>query len=95
LYFGASIKAIEYILNGKGYILVGTGMTGGNAYFVRNDLMTEKLALLSKNAINFNGFCREIRDKEGNLSFLRGVDRINEIKGLQVLNVITGLTETL
>jgi len=95
LYFGASIKAIEHVLNGKGYTLVGTGMTGGNAYFVRNDLMTEKLSLLAKKAINFNGFCRESRDKEGNLSFLRGVDRINEIKGLQVLNVITGLTETL
>ena len=95
LYFGASIKAIEHVLNGKGYTLVGTGMTGGNAYFVRNDLMTEKLELFSSNAVNFNGLCRESRDREGNLSFLRGVDRINEIKGLQVLNVITGLTETL
>ena len=95
LYFGASIKAIEYVLNGKGYTLVGTGMTGGNAYFVRNDLMTEKLALFSSNAVNFNGLCRESRDREGNLSFLRGEDRINEIKGLQVLNIFTGLEERL
>ena len=70
-------------------------MTGGNAYFVRNDLMTEKLSSLAKNAINFNGFCRESRDKDGNLSFLRGEDRLNEIKGLPVLNVVTGLEESL
>ena len=95
LYFGASIKAIEHVLSEKGYTLIGTGMTGGNAYFVRNDLMTEKLSLLAKHAINFNGFCRECRDREGNLSFLRGEDRINEIRGLQVLNVKTGLAETL
>ena len=95
LYFGASIKAIEHVLNEKGYTLIGTGMTGGNAYFVRNDLMTEKLSSLAKNAINFNGFCRESRDKDGNLSFLRGEDRLNEIKGLPVLNVVTGLEESL
>ena len=70
-------------------------MTGGNAYFVRNDLMTEKLSKLAKNAINFNGHCRESRDKDGKLNFLRGVDRLNEIKGLPVINVLTGLEETL
>ena len=95
LYFGASIKAIEYVLSERGYTLVGTGMTGGNAYFVRNDLMTEKLISLARNAINFNGFCRESRDLEGNLNLLRGEERINEIKGLTVLNVRTGLNESL
>ena len=95
LYYGASIKAIEHLLIEKGYTLVGTGMTGGNAYFVRNDLMTEKLSKLAKNAINFNGHCRESRDKDGKLNFLRGVDRLNEIKGLPVINVLTGLEETL
>ena len=33
LYFGASIKAIEYVLSEKGYTLVGTGMTGGKCIF--------------------------------------------------------------
>lgn len=95
LYFGASIKAIEFVLNEKGYTLVGTGMTGSNAYFVRNDLMTERLNLFAGNAINFNGFCRESRDKDGNLSFLRGEDRLSKIKGLPVLNVLTGVEENL
>lgn len=95
LYFGASINAIEYLLNEKGYVLVGTGMAGGNAYFVRNDLMTERLSNLAKNAINFNGHCRESRDKDGNLNLLRSEDRLSKIKGLPVLNVLTGLEETL
>jgi len=95
LYFGASIRAIEHVLNKKGYTLVGTGMTGNNAYFVRNDLMSERLSALAKNTINFNGYCRESRDKNGKLNFLRGEDRANEIKGLPVLNVLTGLEETL
>ena len=95
LYFGASIRAIEFVLNEKGYTLIGTGMTGSNAYFVRNDLITERLSLFAKNSINFNGFCRESRDKDGNLSFLRAEDRLYEIKGLPVLNVLTGLEESL
>ncbi|MDU8945547.1 hypothetical protein [Ovoidimarina sediminis] len=95
LYFGASIKAIEHVLSEKGYTLVGTGMTGNNAYFVRNDLITDKLSQLTRNTINFNGFCRESRDKDGKLNFLRGEDRLNEIKGLPVLNVLTGTEETL
>lgn len=40
-YFGASIKAIEHVLNEKEYTLVSTGITGNDAYFVRNNLMTK------------------------------------------------------
>ena len=93
LYFGASIRALEFALKERGYTLVGTGMVGNNAYFVRNDLMTEKLSMLSENAINFNGYCRESRDVDGRLNYLRGDARLQEIKGLPVLNVLTGLEE--
>ena len=95
LYFGASLKAIEHLLKEKGYTLIGTGMTGGNAYFVKNDLITEKLSKLAINAINFNGHCRESRDVYGKLNYLRGEDRLKEIKGLPVLNVLTGTDEFL
>ena len=46
LYFGASIKALELLMQEKGYTLVGTGKMGCNAYFVKNELMTEKLTIL-------------------------------------------------
>jgi len=63
LYFGASIKAIEYVLNEKGYTLVGTGMTGGNAYFVRNDLMTDKLSLLAKTPLTSTDSAEKVEIK--------------------------------
>ena len=70
-------------------------MMGGNAYFVRNDLITEKLLKLSKNSICFNGYVRESRDIKGKLNYLRGKQRVSEIKGLPVLNVLTGNEEIL
>ncbi len=35
---GASLKAMELLGRQKGYILVGTNLTGANAFFVREDL---------------------------------------------------------
>jgi hypothetical protein len=37
-YFGASLKAIADVGTSKGYRLVGTNLTGSNAFLVRNDL---------------------------------------------------------
>ncbi|MDA8860556.1 hypothetical protein N9I36_01195 [Planktomarina temperata] len=95
LYFGASIRAIENLLSKKGYTLIGTGMMGSNAYFVKTDLMTEKLYHFANHAINFNGHCRQSRNRLGNLNYLRSEDAINEIRGLPVINVLTDKEETL
>lgn len=38
-YFGASLKALEDLGVRKGYVLVGTGEPGINAFFVRRDLL--------------------------------------------------------
>lgn len=37
LYYGASLKAFEYLLFDKGYKLVGTNSAGNNAFFVKED----------------------------------------------------------
>jgi hypothetical protein len=42
-YFGASLKAFEKVLGAKGYSLVGCNLLGCNAFFVRNDLVTDSL----------------------------------------------------
>jgi len=44
-YFGASLKAYEKVGRQKGYSLVGVNYGGGNAFFVRNDLVNEELFL--------------------------------------------------
>ena len=40
---GASLKAMEELGRSKGYILVGTNLTGANAFFVRKDLYSKDL----------------------------------------------------
>ena len=39
VYYGASLKALERLGREKGYSLVGCGLEGINAYFVRDDLL--------------------------------------------------------
>jgi hypothetical protein len=41
---GASLKAFEMLLSGRGYVLVGCAMGGVNAFFVRADLVADKFA---------------------------------------------------
>ena len=95
LYFGASINALRSLLTKQDYTLVGTGMQGGNAYFIKNSLMTDRLRILAKNPFCFNFNWRESRDINGNLNFLRTDLRYKEIKGMNVLNVETGNLEKL
>lgn len=40
-YFGASLKALESLLAGRGYSLVGCNLLGTNGFFVRNDLVSD------------------------------------------------------
>jgi hypothetical protein len=42
-YFGASLGALEKLLSRKGYSLVGCNLLGCNAFFVRNDLVSDQL----------------------------------------------------
>ena len=40
-YFGASLKSYELLGRELGYMLVGCGLAGTNAFFVRSDLVTD------------------------------------------------------
>jgi len=93
LYFGASLGALTYLANKKGYKLVGSNLAGNNAFFIRNDLMYEKIPEVSvERAYKYSRF-RESRNPDYSLSMLSGESRLNAIKGLKVLNVITGEIE--
>jgi hypothetical protein len=95
LYFGASLAAITHLANIRGYSLVGTNSTGGNAFFVRNDLVTDKVAVISSAEAYFPSHLRESRDAEGHLTHVSGGDRLKMIQGLPVINVETNATEIL
>jgi hypothetical protein len=95
LYFGASLAAMELAAQRKGYALVGTNRNGANAFFVRNDLMNDKLqAMTSQDCFTSSRF-RESRGADGELTFIAGEERLALVKGMPVLNVKTGEMESL
>lgn len=95
LYFGASLPALNHLATKKGYSLVGCNLAGNNAYFVRKDLLNDRVKEISvEKAFKVSQF-RESRDIDHRLSFLGGKDRLALIKGLDVLNVIDNSIEKL
>ena len=95
LYFGASLRALDYISKKRGYTLVGTNSTGNNAYFIREDLLNSKVKKVTiKEGYHYSKF-REGRDKNNKFSFISSEDRLELIKGLEVENVISGEIELL
>ena len=95
LFFGASLPALYSAATEKGYALIGCSLSGNNAYFIRKDLLNDKIKEKSlKNAFVASKF-RESRDENYQLSYLAGADRLKAIKGLLVFNVETEQLEEL
>lgn len=89
LYYGASIRALEYLARRKGYTLLGSNGSGNNAFFVRNDIAhiyTQKIL----NIKVFPSKFRESRDLNGSLSYQSGLSRSSLIGEMQVVNVESG-----
>lgn len=96
LYFGASLAALNYEANKKGYSLVCCNLAGNNAFFVRKDLLNDKVKETSVDkAFKLSKF-RESRNPDGTLSYISGDNRYHKIQGeLDVVNVQTGEIEKL
>lgn len=95
LYFGASLAALNFVAEKKGYSLIGCNLAGNNGYFLRNDLLNDRFPKKSPEEVFVESKFRESRDASYRLSFVRGSDRLSLIKGLEVYNVITGKNEVL
>ena len=95
LFFGASLPALNQAAIEKGYVLIGCTLSGNNAYFVRKDLLNDKIKEKSFKEAFIESKFRESRDKNYHLSYLAGADRLNAIKGLVVFNVETKQLEKL
>lgn len=94
LYWGASLSAMTHIANKKGYALVGTNTAGNNAFYVRKDLISDKLKVLSVESAYSPSNYRESRDKNGNLTYITADKRLDVIKGLPVLDVENNAIES-
>ena len=95
LFFGASLPALNQAAIEKGYVLIGCTLSGDNAYFIRKDLLNDKIKEKSLKEAFIESKFRESRDKSYNLSYLAGADRLKAIKGLEVFNVETEQLEKL
>jgi len=94
LYWGASLPALTHIANNKGYGLIGCNLAGNNAYFVRKDLLNDKITEKTVEEAFVLSKFREGRNEDGSLSYLES-GRYEIIKGLDVVDVKTGLIEKL
>ena len=95
LYWGASLAAMNYIAGKKGYSLIGSNEAGNNAYFVRTDLLNEKVPPATIEKAYRESKYRESRNPDYSLSFVKGKKRLEMLKGLPVLNVLTGQPEVI
>jgi len=95
LYWGASLGALTHLAEKRGYALVGTNSAGCNAFYVRNDLLSDKLQALSAEQAYTASAYRESKDAAGNLTYVAGPDRLKLLAGMPVINVETGAEETL
>lgn len=91
LYYGASLRAFEYLLALKEFRFIGTNRVGNNAFFVRKEV-TSQIPLVSDKdySVYTDWRVRETRSKEGRLTFAAGYERVEEMSHLELVDVVTG-----
>lgn len=92
LYFGASILSFCDLANEKGYIFIGCNSNGNNAYFIKRDKQKELSEKLPSDGYVLSQFS-ESRNETGELTFIRGHDRLEVIRGLPVFNTRKNIIE--
>lgn len=95
LYAGASLAATTHLARAKGYSLVGTNSACNNAFFVRDDLVCDAFRVLTAAEAWRPSLFRESMNSQGSLDFTRSDDRLALLKGMPVVNVVTGEVEAL
>lgn len=88
IYYGASIAALEYLANKKGYSLICSNSAGNNVFFVRNDLVGLLRPIDSRLAYIKAQF-KESKNTNNQLDFKTFEERLNIIKDLDVVDVET------
>ena len=87
VYFGASIKALEKLGAKKGYALVAVNQTGANLFFVKKDLLNEKVKAAMAEAVYVPNSYHDSRNELGNLDFKRGAEELALLEGLPLVEV--------
>ncbi|OOQ61460.1 NADH dehydrogenase [Mucilaginibacter pedocola] len=93
LFYGASLAALATEANNKGYAFIGCNLAGNNSYFVRRDLLNDKVKETSLQEGYKPSQFKEGRDKNGALTLHGAAERAKAISGLEVLNIESGKME--
>jgi hypothetical protein len=88
LYYGCSVRALEYLAEKKGYRLVGSNRAGNNAFFVRNDLFSLVGDRIGSTRARPSVY-RESVDAHGNFTHAAGLARASLIADMPVVRVDT------
>jgi hypothetical protein len=93
-FWGVSLQALTLLAGRKGDSLVGCNSAGNNAYFVRNNKLGELPAFSAREAFVESRF-RDSRSRSGELTYLSGSQRFDEISRLELYDVERKIQVTL
>jgi hypothetical protein len=94
LYYGASLPALCYLAEKKGYDFIGTASTGVNAFFIRKDISSPFIKHSAAGGYH-QSVNRPSKDKNGKLNFLPHNERLHVIKDMKVVDVVSGSIHTI
>jgi hypothetical protein len=92
LYLGASLPAFVRLLNGRGYALVGCNSMGSNAFFVRRELLNDRVSEVTIGDCPAGPVFRESRDEQGELTLRSAHASRDRIGKLPLIDLETGQT---
>lgn len=87
IYYGASLRALCSLAQRKGYVFVGCESFGVNAFFVRRDVMTDRIREVSVDEGYRRGRFRAARDEHGRLAYLTAEEESAILAQLPVVDV--------
>lgn len=90
LYWGASLPAFDALLSGRGYALVGVNSVGSNAFFVRRELLNERVREVGVAECFRDSVFRESRDEQGQLLMRTARDAAPLIGALPLIDLDSG-----
>lgn len=88
LYWGANLKAFDFLLKKRNYIYIGSNSQQLNAFFVKRELIEKYIPSLLDQSITFEfSKIRDSRDQDGNLNFLDLKGKMKEVQNLELVNL--------
>ena len=87
IYYGASLQALAQLGTKKGYTFVCCNKAGNNAFFIKKELVNDRVKLNDLSKGFYKNKFRESRDENGNLTYLSNKEENNLLFNLPLEEV--------